>query len=90
MSTPAAQPRLRIRALPLICLLCAAAGSTDAIAYLLCGQVFVANMTGNTVLLAISLLHHQFGKAALRGGLVAAFLGGVMISRLLARRRART
>lgn len=86
MSTPAAQPRLRTRAIPLICLLCAAAGSTDAIAYLLCSQVFVANMTGNTVLLAISLLHHQFGKAALRGGLVAAFLGGVVISRLLARR----
>ncbi|HEX6771436.1 MAG TPA: YoaK family protein [Acidobacteriaceae bacterium] len=83
MSTAAA--KLRIRAIPLICLLCATAGSIDAIAYLLWGQVFVANMTGNTVLLAISLLTHQFGKAALRGGLVAAFVAGVVISRLLAR-----
>jgi uncharacterized membrane protein YoaK (UPF0700 family) len=85
MSTSAAQPRLTIRAIPLICLLCATAGSVDAIAYLRWGQVFVANMTGNTVLLAISLLQRQFGKAALRGGLVAAFLLGVVVSRLLAR-----
>lgn len=83
MSTPA--PRLTIRAIPLICLLCATAGSVDAIAYVRWGQVFVANMTGNTVLLAISLLQHQFGKAALRGGLVAAFVVGVVASRLLAR-----
>jgi uncharacterized membrane protein YoaK (UPF0700 family) len=77
---------LSIRAIPLICLLCATAGSVDAIAYLLHGQVFVANMTGNTVLLAISLLQHQFTKAALRGGMVLAFLVGVVVSRLLARR----
>lgn len=85
MSTPAFQPRLTIRAMLLICLLCAMAGSIDAISYLLWGQVFVANMTGNTVLLAISLLKHQFGKAALRGGLVVAFLAGVVISRWMAR-----
>lgn len=85
MSIPTAQVRLSIRAIPLICLLCATAGSIDAIAYLLWGRVFVANMTGNTVLFAISLLQHQFGKAALRGGLVAAFLGGVVVSRILAR-----
>lgn len=85
MSTPARKPRLSVRAIPLISLLCATAGSVDAIAYLLRAQVFVANMTGNTVLLAISLLQHQFAKAALRGGLVAAFLIGVVVSRLLAR-----
>jgi uncharacterized membrane protein YoaK (UPF0700 family) len=69
----------------LIFLLCAIAGSVDAIAYLLCGQVFVANMTGNTVLFAISLLQGEVGKAALRGGLVVAFLAGVILARLLAR-----
>lgn len=74
-----------IRAIPLICLLCAIAGSVDATAYLLCGQVFVANMTGNTVLFAISLLQRELSTAALRGGLVVAFLAGVIVARLLAR-----
>ena len=74
-----------IPAIPLICLLCAIAGSVDATAYLLCGQIFVANMTGNTVLLAISILQGQSWKAALRGGLVASFLVGVISTRLLAK-----
>lgn len=78
-------PRPATRAIPLICLLCAVAGSVDASAYLLSEHVFVANMTGNTVLLAISLLQRNPGEAALRGGLVAAFLLGVIIARLLAR-----
>jgi uncharacterized membrane protein YoaK (UPF0700 family) len=78
-------PRPATRAIPLICLLCAVAGSVDASAYLLSGRVFVANMTGNTVLLAISVLQRNPREAALRGGLVAAFLVGVIIARLLAR-----
>jgi len=78
-------PKPAIRAIPLICLLCAIAGSVDAAAYLLCGQVFVANMTGNTVLFAISLLQEELRVAALRGGLVVAFLAGVVVARLLAR-----
>jgi uncharacterized membrane protein YoaK (UPF0700 family) len=85
MFTSSGKPHLVPRAIPLICLLCATAGSVDAISYLLWTQVFVANMTGNTVLFAISLLQHQLGKAALRGGLIAAFLAGVVISRLLAK-----
>jgi uncharacterized membrane protein YoaK (UPF0700 family) len=85
MFIPGGKPPLNLRTIPLIVLLCAMAGSIDAIAYLLEGQVFVANMTGNTVLFAISMLQHQFGKAALRGGLVLAFLAGVVVSRLLAR-----
>jgi uncharacterized membrane protein YoaK (UPF0700 family) len=84
MSNQVAQ-KPAIRAIPLICLLCAIAGSVDAAAYLLCGQVFVANMTGNTVLFAISLLQRELGSAALRGGLVMAFLAGVVVARLLAR-----
>lgn len=85
MPRQAVHPPLAKRAIPLICLLCAVAGSVDASAYLLSGRVFVANMTGNTVLLAISLLQRNPGEAALRGGLVAAFLVGVIIARLLAR-----
>jgi uncharacterized membrane protein YoaK (UPF0700 family) len=85
MSTPASKPRLSIGAIPLICLLCATAGSVDAAVFLLRGQVFVANMTGNTVLLAISLLQHEYSKAALRLGLVATFLAGVVTAQLLTR-----
>jgi uncharacterized membrane protein YoaK (UPF0700 family) len=72
-------------AIPLIFLLCAVAGSIDAVAYLLFGRVFVANMTGGTVLLAISLLQRNGGEAALRGGLITAFVAGVIVARLLAR-----
>jgi uncharacterized membrane protein YoaK (UPF0700 family) len=85
MSKQVGDPQLVTRAIPLICLLCGVAGSVDAVAYLLCGQVFVANMTGGTVLLAISLLQRNMGDAALRGGLVVAFLAGVIVARLLAR-----
>lgn len=85
MPRQAVHPPLAKRAIPLICLLCAVAGSVDASAYLLSGRVFVANMTGNTVLFAISLLQRNPREAALRGGLVAAFLVGVIIARLLAR-----
>jgi uncharacterized membrane protein YoaK (UPF0700 family) len=74
-----------ILAIPLIFLLCAVAGSIDAAAYLLFGRIFVANMTGGTVLLAISLLQRNGGEAALRGGLIAAFLAGVIVARMLAR-----
>ncbi|MGB9418121.1 MAG: DUF1275 family protein [Acidobacteriaceae bacterium] len=85
MSKPVGPPQSIARAIPLICLLCGVAGCVDAAAYLLCGQVFVANMTGGTVLLAISLLQGNMAEAALRGGLVVAFLVGVVVARLLAR-----
>ena len=78
-------PQRIARAIPLISLLCGIAGSVDAIAYLLYGQIFVANMTGGTVLLAISLLQRKMEDVALRGGLVAAFLAGVIVAQLLAR-----
>src|SRR3984957_7472609 len=84
MSKQAGHPRLAIPEIPLIGLLCALAGSVDAAAYLLCGQIFVANMTGNTVLLGISLLQRNPKEATLRAGMVAAFLAGVIVARLLA------
>lgn len=85
MPTQPGKPQPVKLAMPLICLLCAVAGSVDASAYLLSGRVFVANMTGNTVLFAISLLQRNPEQAALRGGLIAAFLAGVIIARLLVR-----
>jgi uncharacterized membrane protein YoaK (UPF0700 family) len=43
-------------------LLSASAGAVDIIAYLKFDQVFVANMTGNTVLFASDLVAAQFPK----------------------------
>jgi uncharacterized membrane protein YoaK (UPF0700 family) len=57
-------------------LLAAAAGCVDAVSYLALGHVFVANMTGNTVLLGIALVELEPG-ATLRAALsLAGFVGG--------------
>jgi uncharacterized membrane protein YoaK (UPF0700 family) len=63
-----------------------AAGAIDAIGYLALGQVFTANMTGNTVLLGLHLGREQ-GAAALRA-LVAlvAFGAGLVIGALIVER----
>src|ERR687894_366974 len=65
----------RIRDAMLV-LLSLAAGCVDAVGYLGLGQIFVANMTGNTVLLGLALGQAQ-GQAALRALVVlAAFAVG--------------
>jgi uncharacterized membrane protein YoaK (UPF0700 family) len=54
-----------------------AAGCVDAVGYLGLGHVFVANMTGNTVLLGIAIGQWN-GKAALRAGTaLGGFICGV-------------
>ena len=63
-----------------------AAGAIDAIGYLALGQVFTANMTGNTVLLGLHLGREQ-GAAALRA--LVALLGfgaGLVIGALIVER----
>jgi uncharacterized membrane protein YoaK (UPF0700 family) len=65
----------------LTAVLCATAGAIDVIAYLLYGRVFIANMTGNTVLFAASALQQKWGEAALRIGVILAFLCGIFITR---------
>jgi uncharacterized membrane protein YoaK (UPF0700 family) len=52
-----------------IILISLAAGSIDAISYLGLGHVFTANMTGNTVLLALSLSGQGGGLSAFRSGI---------------------
>jgi len=59
----------------MLVMLSLAAGCVDAVGYLGLGQIFVANMTGNTVLLGLALGQAQ-GQAALRA-LVA--LGGFIV-----------
>jgi uncharacterized membrane protein YoaK (UPF0700 family) len=69
-----------LEAVPLTGTLCAIGGAVDAIAYLRFGQIFIANMTGNTVLFAASVLLHNWQEASLRIGVVFAFLLGITVA----------
>jgi uncharacterized membrane protein YoaK (UPF0700 family) len=63
----------------ILTLLAAAAGGLDAVSFLGLGQVLVAAMTGNTVLLGIALGHADL-HAALRSAVsLASFVGGAMV-----------
>jgi uncharacterized membrane protein YoaK (UPF0700 family) len=70
----------------MVLLLAFTAGSVDAISYLGLGNVFTANMTGNTVLLGLAVAQQQ-GHATLRsltaliGYLVGVAGGALLISR---------
>lgn len=73
-------------AIPLVATLCMTAGSIDVIAYILFGKIFIANMTGNTVLFAASVAVRDWTEAALRIGVVFAFLVGVFIAEAVLRK----
>jgi hypothetical protein len=61
----------------MLVMLSLAAGCVDAVGYLGLGQIFVANMTGNTVLLGLALGQAK-GQAALRAMVgLAGFVVGV-------------
>jgi uncharacterized membrane protein YoaK (UPF0700 family) len=62
--------------------LAAAAGFADAVSYLTSG-VFAANMTGNTVLAAISVAQGDWPAATVRGLTIAAFFLGALAGALL-------
>jgi uncharacterized membrane protein YoaK (UPF0700 family) len=67
---------------PLLLLLTLGAASTDALSYLGLGRVFPANMTGNTVLLAIGTASGKYDESirsaiALGGFVLGAVLGGL-------------
>ena len=63
-------------------LLSASAGAVDIIAYLEFDHVFVANMTGNTVLFASNLVGAEFAKAVTHLLPVITFLAGVVTARI--------
>jgi uncharacterized membrane protein YoaK (UPF0700 family) len=70
----------------LVLLLTAAAGYVDAISYLALGRVFTANMTGNTVLLGVSLAEGDLGGSGRTLLALGGFLaGGAIGARLVAR-----
>jgi len=62
--------------------LCIAAGIVDAVGFLHAG-VFAANMTGNTVLAAISLAQLDVAASLEKAATIAAFFFGAMLGRLL-------
>ena len=83
---PVSRRRQIVAAIPLVATLCMIAGAIDVIAYILFGKIFIANMTGNTVLFAVSVSLRDWGEAALRIGVVFAFLVGVFIAEAVLRR----
>lgn len=80
----AAQRRLRDW---LLVALAAIAGYADALSYMALGQVFVANVTGSTVLLGLNLAQ-EHGYFALRASVaLGGFLLGVSVAALIVDRR---
>lgn len=73
-------------AIPLVATLCMIAGAIDVIAFILFGKIFIANMTGNTVLFAASVFLRDWHEAALRIGVVFAFLIGILLAETVLRR----
>ncbi|HKH10007.1 MAG TPA: YoaK family protein [Rubrobacter sp.] len=70
----------------MVVLLSVVAGCVDAVSYLGLGRVFTANMTGNTVLLGLSLGQADW-QAALRSGVaLAGFIMGVAVGTVIAGR----
>jgi uncharacterized membrane protein YoaK (UPF0700 family) len=80
------QRRSIVAAIPLVATLCMIAGAVDVIAYILFGKIFIANMTGNTVLFAASVVLHDWSEAALRIGVVVTFVAGIIIAETVLRR----
>jgi uncharacterized membrane protein YoaK (UPF0700 family) len=77
--------RISARAISQATALCLAAGYVDALGYIQYGGVFAANMTGNTVLLAISAAAGDWQKAVPHALALGAFLSGALISETLTR-----
>jgi uncharacterized membrane protein YoaK (UPF0700 family) len=65
--------------------LAAASGATDAIGYLSLGHVFTSAMTGNLVLLGISLGHHNGERAGRVLASLACFVVGAALGARIAR-----
>ena len=68
----------------LIVLLSVAAGCVDAVSYLGLGHIFTANMTGNTVLLGLSLGQADWRAALCSGVALMGFILGVALGSLIA------
>ncbi|MGO9558536.1 MAG: YoaK family protein [Acidimicrobiales bacterium] len=71
---------------PLLLLMTLVTGLVDAFSYLLLGHVFVANMTGNVVILGFALVGaHGFSVTACLAAIAAFAVGGALGGRMGAR-----
>ena len=68
--------------MPQACVLAVIAGYADTVGFLRF-DAFAGLMTGNTILLGISLANAQLLRAAIYGAIIAAFLAGVLLARAL-------
>lgn len=78
---------IRRREAPLLLALALAAGSLDALSYLGLHRVFPANMTGNTVLLAVAVARGSGADATRSAAALGGFALGVLSGTLLMPRR---
>ena len=70
--------------MPQACVLAVIAGYADTVGFLRF-DAFAGLMTGNTILLGISLANAQLVRAAVYGAIIGTFLAGVLLSRVLLR-----
>ncbi|HJT05497.1 MAG TPA: YoaK family protein [Stellaceae bacterium] len=68
--------------MPQACVLAVIAGYADTVGFLRF-DAFAGLMTGNTILLGISLANAQLVRAAVYGAIIGTFLAGVLLSRAL-------
>src|SRR5215211_3780977 len=68
----------------MLVLLSVAAGGVDAVSYLGLGHIFTANMTGNTVLLGLSLGQAHWQTALRSGVALLGFIIGVAVGTVIA------
>lgn len=66
-------------------LLATLAGAVDAVGYLMLGRLFVAFMSGNSTVLAVSLVEGQWQNAGRAAWIVLAFVGGTALGTLTGR-----
>lgn len=71
----------------MLMLLACVAGSTDIISYYRLGHVFTANMTGNVILLGISIGQGELSTSLYRVASFAGFFAGVFIGALIVENR---
>lgn len=72
-----------VGSLPSAVLLAITGGSLDAFIYLNHGHVFAAAMTGNGILLGVSVLHHDYMQTLRHLLPILAFITGVLCAKLL-------
>lgn len=78
-----AGPRLRFWPAALTALLTLVSGYVDAIGFLHLGQVYIANMSGNSVAVGLHGARLEWAEVSKHGWPIVSFVCGVLVSRLI-------